>query len=104
MIMAGIKNGVQLLGMQPQTLLAMVFAMGVCERHNTGFTITSVCDGKHARASLHYKGLAFDMRIRDMTGATKIDVFDELKRSLGEAYDVVLENDHIHCEYDPKGK
>jgi hypothetical protein len=31
-------------------------------------------------------------------------VYLKLKESLGEQFDVVLESDHIHVEWDPKDK
>ena len=102
MINVGIKKDVQLAGMQPQTVLAIVYAMHVCQRHSVDFTLTSVCDGAHSRGSLHYKGLAFDMRTRNMTPAEKRAVHVELRNALGDEYDVVLESDHIHVEWDPK--
>lgn len=64
--------------------------------------ITSVLDGVHSEKSLHYKGLAFDMR----TFIYKSDEIEKLmamvKYMLGPNYDVVLEDDHIHVEFDPK--
>jgi hedgehog signaling domain-containing protein len=64
-------------------------------------TITSGCDGQHMTTSLHYAGLAVDVRTRDVAP----DKIEALRRALadalGDAYDVVVEKDHIHIEYDP---
>ena len=62
--------------------------------------ITFALDGKHSKNSLHYSGYAIDLRTLDMLGRQH-DVVKELKRVLGSDYDVVLEHDHIHLEYDP---
>lgn len=97
----GIKSGVKLSGLQPQTVLAIMYAIVVCDRHATDFTITSVNDGRHGRGSLHGKGYAFDMRTRDMDDGVAEGVYVELKKCLSEEFDVVLENDHIHIEWDP---
>jgi len=60
--------------------------------------ITSTYEGTHSAGSLHYANLAVDVR-RDL--ATTYS-FQEIKRVLGDDYDVVLKKDHIHIEYDPK--
>jgi len=61
--------------------------------------ITSGRDGIHKVGSFHYEGKAFDLRTFHVLEALK----DELKKELGLKYDVILEKDHIHIEYDPKG-
>ncbi len=68
-------------------------------------TITSACDGIHqggeGRASLHYDGLGWDWRIwglKDPKG-----IADEIRneaQAIDYHYDIVLEADHIHTEYD----
>src|SRR3990167_7878975 len=64
------------------------------------FTITSCRDGVHKDGSLHYKGEAFDFRTwywrKEEVGKLVLD----LMRELGSDYDVVLERDHCHVEYD----
>ena len=64
--------------------------------------ITSLCDGRHSRNSKHYEGNAFDLRNRHLTDIETADVAAKLKESLGIEYDVVVEETHIHVEYDPK--
>ena len=63
-------------------------------------------DGVHRKDSKHYTGDAFDCRTRNIPGsrrATK-DIYNIIRRVLGDDFDVVLEKDHIHVEYDPKTK
>ena len=60
--------------------------------------ITSTYEGNHSERSLHYADLAVD--IRKYKRATRLTL--ELREKLGRDYDVVLESDHIHIEYDPK--
>jgi hypothetical protein len=31
-----------------------------------------------------------------------LEVATEMRKALGDAYDVVVESDHIHLEYDPE--
>lgn len=66
--------------------------------------ITSANDSKHMEGSLHYKNRAFDIRIWNIVGGHGIHrVWCEKIRSiLGTDYDIILETDHIHIEYDPK--
>ena len=64
--------------------------------------VTSTTSGTHKSNSLHYKGLAIDLRTRDLTYKESLDFYLFLKRNLGKDYDVLLYKTHIHIEYDPK--
>ena len=64
--------------------------------------ITSTTDGRHMRGSLHYKGLAVDLRTKDLSMYETINYHTSLKSALCKLCDVVLESDHIHVEYSPK--
>lgn len=79
--------------------MALLIADGVYERNGENMTVTSLLDGEHMRASLHYVGAAGDLGL-PMQGVDHM-IFD-LRTALGENYDVVLEPDHIHVEYQPK--
>ena len=63
---------------------------------------TSGTDGKHMKGSLHYKALAVDLRSRHVSEEMLPKIVDELKERLGKDYDVILEGDHIHAEFDKK--
>lgn len=65
-------------------------------------TITSAKDGKHSANSLHYEGKAVDIRTWDMKPGTIKSTARVIADRLGGKYDVVVENNHIHIEYDPK--
>jgi len=58
--------------------------------------ITSLRDSNHKAGSLHYDGLAFDIKDN-----AKFQLL-EIRQALGSGWDVVPESDHIHCEFDPK--
>lgn len=70
--------------------------------------ITSTTDGKHMEGSKHYNGGAIDIGIRSSATwqffpiALRRTLVEEISALLGHDYDVVLEDDHIHIEYDPK--
>ena len=65
---------------------------------NQELVITSAYEGNHSESSLHYCNEAVDIRSWEKAGKVR----DEIKRKLGRDYDVVVEPDHIHIEYDPK--
>lgn len=64
-------------------------------------TITSARDERHSAKSLHWKGMAIDTRTRDLTAAQQTQLRKSIAEELGADFDVVLESDHIHIEYDP---
>ena len=97
-----IKNGVDLRGLTPQMAIAYTIATKCYGQYDC--VITSANDSKHGPNSLHYKGCALDLRTRHINGQGLQLVVDKLKEALGEQFDVVLEADHIHLEYQPKTK
>ncbi len=105
-----IKPGVQINGVQPEIVLAILVAKDIWERNGYEYTCTSLLDGQHSPGSLHYAGLAFDSRTWEddqgtqMGYAKKQELADQLKNALGSDWDVVVEATHIHTELDVKGK
>lgn len=100
-----IKSGVDLRGISPQMAIAYTVACAVyMERAGVHCWITSASDGKHGLNSLHYKGQALDLRTNSLAPERAMAVHASLKAALGDQFDVVLESDHIHLEYDPKEK
>ena len=87
-----------------------------------GFIITSGKDGQHGgsvnRTSLHYSGKAIDVSFREAISSKPIQginvkwstIYSKLYNFLNSTnipgwtvkYDVVVEKDHIHIEYDPR--
>lgn len=65
-------------------------------------TITAGLDGKHSAGSLHYVGMALDFRTRVIPGADREPLRAKISARLGPDFDVVLEADHYHVEYQPK--
>lgn len=97
-----LKSNVRLKDLQPQILLAVIIANDVYDRHDKELVITSVNDSRHGKNSIHYIGNAIDLRTRYFSLDEKIAVYKEIKQQLTVDFDVVLEKDHIHIEYDPK--
>jgi hypothetical protein len=66
-------------------------------------TVTSECDGKHGKNSLHEYGLAFDVRTRDLPEEVVQEWVFRIATMLGYGFDVIWEQgngQHIHIEYD----
>ena len=97
-----LKNGVDLRGLSPQMAIAYTIACKCYGQYDC--VITSANDSKHGPNSLHYKGQALDLRTRHLNGQGLQSVYHKLKESLGEQFDVVLESDHIHLEWDVPDK
>lgn len=100
--MLKLKKGVSLLGAATQTILGITSAAFIYHSYGENCTVTSVVDGKHGRHSHHYKGCAWDLRTRNLSPDVAMSIARELQEALGDEFQVVLEKDHIHCEFDPK--
>lgn len=94
-----IKHDVDLRGIQPQMAMAAAVAESVYRAAGSEMTVTSGVEGAHMEGSLHYKGLALDLRL-PTSGAGTIKA--ALADALGPQFDVVVERDHVHIEFDPK--
>lgn len=98
------KQGVRVQGMSPEIMLAISVAHMVYVSQGNNCIITAVSDGKHMPGSLHYKGRAVDLRLPAMpnTVAHAQMIANQIRMGLTNEYDVILEKDHIHIEFDPK--
>lgn len=101
-----IKKGVKLGGLQSEILLAVVAVERIMDTLRLPCVVTSGHDTTlHKTDSLHYKGLAVDIRLPSFYNpAPDLDshVVESIRNALGEEYDVILEPNHIHIEFDPK--
>ena len=66
--------------------------------------VTSGTDGKHGEHSKHYTCEAIDLRIFHIQPQFHQTLIQRCKELLGKDFDIVLESDHVHLEFDPKGK
>jgi len=89
------KQGV-LGDLQPVTRKGLGRIAKLFETEDHDLFVKSLRDGNHMAGSLHYDGLAFDIE-----DDPKFQL-QEIRDALGTGWDLVPENDHIHCEYDPK--
>jgi len=99
-----IKSGVHLLGLSPQILFAITVIDGCYRRLGVDCVVTSATDSKHGHQSLHYVGHAIDIRTRDLDESQKTVMLNLVTAALGSGeFDVILERDHLHVEWQPKG-
>lgn len=89
-------------GLQTPMILAAIVCNDIMGKRGVDATITAGLDGKHMAGSLHYVGCAFDLRHNMLSVADQEAVRLEIKDALGDDYDVVVEGDHIHLEFQPK--
>jgi hypothetical protein len=96
-----LKNGTDFKGLKPEIILGAMVAHDVYTEHGYVFCITSGLDGKHKEGSLHYVGMAIDLRTKTMPKEMVEKIAQEIRTDLNEQFDVVVEVDHIHIEFDP---
>lgn len=100
-----IKPGVDLRNLVPQMAVAYTVAALIYQKFGYVCTITAAFDGVHMTNTLHQRdGLcrALDLRTNTLNPHDIPLVHAMLKEALGPQFDVVLEKDHIHMEFDPK--
>lgn len=96
------KKSATLEGVQWQMFEAAIEIEPIFKAAGSELTITSGTDGLHNSGSLHYSGLALDFRTRDLNPSVVLRVAASCRTALGVEYDVVVEADHLHIEYQPK--
>jgi len=97
-----IKDGVILAGLQLVMRKVLISADAIWNELGQELVITAGLDGAHSAGSLHYYGLAIDLRSRYFTKDEKEEAAEKLRAALGSDYDVVVHKSHIHVEYDPE--
>jgi RHS repeat-associated protein len=105
----GIKAGVQMQEVQPRMTKLEALVDAIFQKHaGRDAIVTSGTEGKHTVVnSLHYVGLALDLRSNDIKSEkAKDSILNELKEELGPDFDVLLEfrgegREHFHIEFQP---
>ena len=103
------KNGVYL-KIQPEMAMALPLIDGAYHDIDADAecVVTSANDSRHMDGSLHYEGLAVDLRTRDLHPDAIQRLVLALRRRLNgdekanRPYQVIVESDHIHVEHDPQ--
>ena len=94
-----IKSGASIQGLDIRMRPALVEADVIWSQRGKELVVTSGLDGEHIPASLHYYGLAVDLRTRYFTKEEKEEVRQELQTALGMSFDVISEKSNMHVEY-----
>lgn len=102
------KGGVRIdfMLIEDVVLLALPLIDNVFREHaGREAIVTSVTGGRHREDSWHYKGRAVDLRSHDLTEEQKDLILADLRDTLGQHWDVILEdrnerNEHYHLEAD----
>ena len=97
-----IKEGVSLVGLRPEIMVALMMAVGAYDQIDKDCVLTSALDGRHSLTSLHYTGQAIDLRTRHLSPGEALQIVDMLVEGLTDDYDIILENNHIHIEFQPR--
>ena len=98
----GGKGGARIFGIRSELVLALFICEQVYQAFNAEVVLTSVIDGKHSKGSFHYNGLGVDLRTKNLNKGDAPKVVSQIKERLGDDFDVVLEGNHIHLEFQPK--
>jgi len=97
-----LKAGVRLVGVKPELVVGLTITDSIFSDYEQRLVVTAVVDGQHQSGSLHYPGMAFDARIAGIPQPILERISAALKDGLGEDFDIVLELDHLHIEFQPK--
>lgn len=96
-------DSISFANLQPQILFALTVANDVYDQFGIDCVVTSANDGIHSTTSLHYSGAAVDLRIRNFDSRDDAqEAAFIISDALNQHYDVLLESDHIHIEYQPR--
>ena len=99
--MLSIKPGVHIHNLQPQMVVALIVANDVWKALGQDLVWTCCNEARHRQKSYHVLGYAIDFRSNYFSPHQKRAAAIKLREALGENYDVIAEDTHIHCEYDP---
>ena len=97
-----LKPDVRITGLRPEIILAIVAAERAYAEIGCELVLTSGIEGPHGRASLHFAGCAVDFRTQNVPPDKLQPLVEKIRVALGADFDVVLESNHIHAEFQPK--
>ena len=99
--MINVKPGVRLIGLSTQIWNGVIYAHEIFDKYGQTMVITSGTEGTHSHLSYHYTGDAIDIRTNNVRDSAIIakQIKQKLKM-ISPFFDVVLEETHIHIEFD----
>ena len=100
-----LKRDVEVEGVKPQIYYAIGIVEAFYRSQGLRCIVTSLVDGKHSEGSLHYKGLAVDIRTNNIPNDLLLQLARQLHSALKpKGFDIVLEKTHLHIEWDEKNQ
>jgi hypothetical protein len=99
-----IKPGASISGLQPEMAVALSVIASVYQKNGKELVVTEGTAGRHSPKSRHYLGFAVDLRTRNILRSKLDDLARQVRRALGKEFWVLLEADHMHVEFRPKGE
>jgi hypothetical protein len=100
--MLTLKPDVRITGLRPEIILAIVAAERAYAEIGCELMLTSGIEGQHGRGSLHFAGCAVDFRTQNVPADKLQPLVEKIRYALGADFDVVLEKNHCHVEWQPK--
>jgi len=103
-----IKPGTVFKEINEHTIEFFLALMFCCNKFGRSYTITSANDGQHCKESYHYKNMAWDIRLKNLSTVQWYELQREMVLQLPSYFDVVVENIndpdrvHLHVECDLK--
>ncbi len=86
----------------PKSVIIVAAVANAKEEMKLGdLVVTSMNDSVHMRGSLHYSDQAVDFRTHDLSHDVVREWAKVASRRLGPAYQLIIEKDHLHVEFDP---
>jgi hypothetical protein len=98
-----IKQGASISGLQPEMAVALQVCASVYNKFGIEMVVTEGTAGRHSPKSRHYLGFAVDLRTWNVRRSKLDDLARQVRAALGKDFWVLLEADHMHVEFRPKG-
>ena len=98
----GGPHGARIHGLRPEMVVALIIVKDAFISRGANCVITSGIEGRHGRGSLHLVGAALDFRTGSMSREQVSEIATEIREGLGLDFDVVVEDTHLHVEWQPK--
>ena len=95
-------DSVNIWGLEREMQPVLKYSDKIWKDYGQEAVVTSARDGMHSAGSMHYYGLAVDLRTRYFPKNQHKTIKKELENILGSRYQVVLHSTHMHIEFDPK--
>ena len=97
-----LKPDVRITGLRPEIVLALLVAERAYAEIGCELVLTSGVEGAHSPGSFHYAGSAVDSRTLNVPADKLKPLVEKIRSALGPDFDVVLESNHLHIEFQPK--